>query len=103
VTTTESLTLLKTIVAATSPWVRIPRPPLRPRKTSSERRRTTVGITAGDQSADLFFGPTAPAGHQDQWIQTNPGADWFVYFRIYGPKQAAFDKTWKPGDFQPQA
>jgi hypothetical protein len=59
--------------------------------------------TARDQSVDLFFGPTAPPGHQDQWIQTNPGAGWFVYFRIYGPEQAAFDKTWKPGDFQPQA
>jgi len=22
---------------------------------------------------------------------------------IYGPKQAAFDKTWKPGDYEPQA
>jgi hypothetical protein len=59
--------------------------------------------TAGDDSVDLFFGPTAPAGHQDQWIQTNPGAGWFVYFRIYGSEQAAFDKTWKPGDFEPQA
>jgi hypothetical protein len=57
----------------------------------------------GDDSVDLFFGPTAPAGRQDQWIQTNPGAGWFVYFRIYGPEQAAFDKTWKPGDFEPQA
>jgi hypothetical protein len=26
-------------------------------------------------------------------IQTNPGAGWFVYFRIYDPEQAAFDKT----------
>src|SRR5689334_1530214 len=57
----------------------------------------------GDDSVDLFFGPTAPASHLDQWIQTNPGAGWFVYFRIYGPEQAAFDKTWKPGDFEPQA
>ena len=28
--------VLKTIVAATSPWVRIPRPPLRPRKTGPD-------------------------------------------------------------------
>jgi hypothetical protein len=41
--------------------------------------------------------------HQNQWVQTNPGAGWFVYFRIYGPEQAAFDKTWKPGDFEPRA
>ncbi|MGH3216440.1 MAG: DUF1214 domain-containing protein [Trebonia sp.] len=59
--------------------------------------------TAGADSVDLFFGPHAPAGHQGRWIQTNPGAGWFVYFRIYGPEPAAFDKTWKPGDFQPQA
>jgi Protein of unknown function (DUF1214) len=59
--------------------------------------------TAGADSVDLFFGPHAPAGNQDRWIQTNPGAGWFVYFRIYGPEPAAFDKTWKPGDFQPQA
>jgi Protein of unknown function (DUF1214) len=47
--------------------------------------------TAG--SVDLFFGPAAPAGHEDRWLQTNPGAGWFVYFRVYGPEQAAFDKT----------
>jgi hypothetical protein len=22
-----------------------------------------------------------------------------AYIRIYGPEQAAFDKSWKPGDF----
>jgi hypothetical protein len=59
--------------------------------------------TAVADSVDLFFGPAAPAGHEDRWIQTNPGAGWFAYFRIYGPEQAAFDKTWKPGDFEPQA
>jgi hypothetical protein len=53
-------------------------------------------------SVDLFFGPGAPAGHENRWIQTLPGVGWFVYFRIYGPEQAAFDKTWKPGDFEPQ-
>jgi hypothetical protein len=25
-----------------------------------------------------------------------------AYVRIYGPEQAAFDKTWKPGDFEPR-
>ena len=28
------------------------------------------------------FGPTAPAGHEDRWINTIPGKGWFVYFRI---------------------
>jgi len=48
---------------------------------------------------DLFFGPTAPAGHENEWIKTNSGKGWFTYFRIYGPEQAAFDESWKPGDF----
>ena len=48
---------------------------------------------------ELWFGPTAPPGKQDRWIQTIPGRGWFAYFRIYGPEGAAFDGTWKPGDF----
>jgi hypothetical protein len=28
------------------------------------------------------------------------GKGWFVYFRIYGPEQPAFDSSWKPGDFE---
>ncbi|MES2792863.1 MAG: DUF1254 domain-containing protein [Planctomycetota bacterium] len=52
------------------------------------------------KSVDLYFGPKAPAGHQDRWIQTQPGKGWFTYFRIYGPGQAAFDGTWKPHDFE---
>ena len=33
------------------------------------------------------------------WLQTNPGAQWFTYFRVYGPGSTAFDDTWKPSDF----
>ena len=51
-------------------------------------------------SVDLYFGPTAPSGHEGQWIETIPGKGWFVYFRIYGPEKPAFDGTWRPGDFE---
>jgi hypothetical protein len=51
-------------------------------------------------SADLYFGPKAPKGQEGQWIKTIPGKGWFTYFRIYGPEAAAFDKSWKPGDFE---
>ena len=54
-------------------------------------------------TAELLFGPEPPVGKEDRWIQTMPGKGWFVYFRIYGPEQAAFGKIWKPGDFEPQA
>ena len=55
---------------------------------------------AADKPTDLYFGPTPPAGHEDRWINTVPGRGWFAYLRIYGPEQAAFDKSWKPGDFE---
>jgi hypothetical protein len=55
---------------------------------------------ANQKEAPLYFGPVAPAGHEKQWIKTIPGKGWFVYFRIYGPEPAAFDGSWKPGDFE---
>jgi len=51
-------------------------------------------------SVDLYFGPKAPKGHENRWVQTLPGKGWFTYFRIYGPEAAAFDGSWKPGDFE---
>jgi hypothetical protein len=51
-------------------------------------------------STDLYFGPKAPADGTARWIKTIPGKGWFVYFRVYGPDQAAFDGSWKPGDFE---
>ncbi len=54
----------------------------------------------GATAVDLYFSPTAPAGHESRWIQTVPGRGWFCYFRIYGPSAPAFDGNWRPGDFQ---
>lgn len=51
-------------------------------------------------SVDLYFGPTAPEGHEDRWIQTQPDHGWFVYFRIYGPDSGAFDHSWSLPDFE---
>jgi len=51
-------------------------------------------------SVDLYFGPNPPPGHEGEWIKTNPGKGWFVYLRLYGPEQPAFDGSWKPGDFE---
>jgi hypothetical protein len=55
---------------------------------------------ANAKSVDLFFGPNAPSGQENRWIQTSPGRGWFTYFRIYGPEGPVFDGSWKPGDFQ---
>jgi len=55
---------------------------------------------AKDEPTVLYFGPTAPTGEEERWIKTVPGRGWFAYIRIYGPEAAAFDGTWKPGDFE---
>jgi hypothetical protein len=54
----------------------------------------------GDKPVELYFGPAPPVGHEDRWIKTVPGRGWFAYIRIYGPEQAAFDASWRPGDFE---
>jgi hypothetical protein len=51
-------------------------------------------------SVDLHFGPTTPHAKEPRWIRPIPGAGWFTYFRIYGPQTAAFDGSWRPGDFE---
>jgi hypothetical protein len=57
-------------------------------------------VTNHDGSVDLYFGPEAPPGHESNWVQTNPGVGFFVYFRWYGPTQPYFDKTWRLLDIQ---
>src|SRR4051812_20959055 len=54
-----------------------------------------------DGSVDLFFGPTAPDGTESNWVQTIPGRHWFSYFRLYGPLEPYFDRTWELGDITP--
>jgi hypothetical protein len=55
-----------------------------------------------DGSVDLDFGPTPPPSGESNWVQTIPGAHWFSYFRLYGPLQPYFDRTWKLGDITPR-
>jgi len=54
--------------------------------------------TNADGSIDIYFGPTAPAGKENNWVQTVPGKGWFTLFRFYGPLAPYFDKTWIPDD-----
>ena len=51
-----------------------------------------------DGSYDIYFGPSAPAGKEKNWIQTVPGQGWFTYIRLYGPLEPFFEQTWKPDD-----
>jgi hypothetical protein len=52
-------------------------------------------VVNADGSTDLYFGPTPPQGKPERnWIQTIPNRGWFTYFRLYGPTQPYFDKSW---------
>ena len=55
-----------------------------------------------DASVNVWFGPTAPKGHENNWVQTVPGRGWSVLLRLYGPEKSWFNKTWKPGEFELQ-
>jgi len=57
-------------------------------------------VTNDDGSVDLYVGPKAPEGLERNWVQTVPGKAWFSYFRLYGPTQEHFDRTWILPDFQ---
>jgi len=54
-----------------------------------------------DGSYTVWFGPTAPAGQEGNWVQTMPGKSYSVLLRLFGPLEPWFDQTWKPGDFEP--
>jgi hypothetical protein len=53
-----------------------------------------------DGSTDLYLGPKAPAGKEGNWLATVPGKGYFAILRLYGPTEAAINKSWKPGDFE---
>jgi hypothetical protein len=58
-------------------------------------------VTNADGSVDLYFGPKAPAGKPEtNWIKTIPGKGWFTYFRLYGPTQSYFDRSWVLPDIE---
>lgn len=66
-------------------------------EVSSQMPRTVINP---DTSADVWFGPEAPVGHDANWIQTVPGKGWFATMRLYAPLEPWFDKTWRPGEIE---
>ena len=56
-------------------------------------------LVNADGSVDVYFGPKAPVGKENNWVQTIPGKGWNTLLRLYGPLDPWFDKTWQPGEF----
>lgn len=66
---------------------------------SKNNKKSTLDYNA-DGSVDLVFGPRAPSGSANNWIETVPGKGWMVLIRLYGPLEPWFDNTWRPGDIE---
>lgn len=61
----------------------------------------TDGIKKNDDgSFDIYFGPKAPEGFENNWLETVPGKGWFTILRIYGPLEPWIDKSWRPGEIE---
>ena len=64
----------------------------------------TKGLqTNPDGSVDVYFGSKAPSGKESNWIETIPGKGWNAILRLYGPLEPWFNKTWRPGEIEPQS
>ena len=59
-------------------------------------------ITNPDGSVDVYFGPKAPKGKENNWVQTIPDKGWNALLRLFGPLEPWFNKTWQPGEIVPQ-
>ncbi len=57
-------------------------------------------VQNADGSTDIYLGAKAPKGKEGNWLTTVPGKGYFAIIRLYGPTEAAIDKSWKPGDIE---
>ena len=53
-----------------------------------------------DGTVDVYFGPTAPAGQEKNWVPTHPDKGFFLVFRFYGPTEGYIEKTWVLNDLE---
>ena len=72
---------------------------------NTDQKKSTLSgtedlIRNADGSVDLYFGPEAPEGFEQNWIKTKPGEGWFTLPRLYGPLEPILDKTWRWNDIE---
>ena len=53
-----------------------------------------------DGSVDVFFGPKAPSGKENNWVQTISGTAWNTILRLYGPLEPFYNQAWRPGEIE---
>jgi hypothetical protein len=57
-------------------------------------------LVNADGSIDVYFGPKAPQGKENNWVQTVPGRGWNLVLRMYGALEPWFDQSWRPDDLK---
>jgi len=72
--------------------------PIRHARWPSRSSNTPALRRNADGSVDIYFGPTAPADKESNWVPTNADGGFEVLFRFYGPQKPLFDKTWQLPD-----
>lgn len=53
-----------------------------------------------DGTVDIYFGPKPPSGKESNWLFTQPGENWYPWFRVYGPEKAIMDKSFRLPDIE---
>lgn len=53
-----------------------------------------------DGSIDIYFGPEAPEGFENNWIETTQGKSWFTVLRVYGPTEEWLNRNWRLGEIE---
>jgi hypothetical protein len=61
--------------------------------------RTEGLVYQDDGSLDVYIGADCPPGQDANYLRTVDDDGWFVYFRLYGPTDPFFDKSWSLPDF----
>jgi hypothetical protein len=78
--------------------------PQRYPRAGSQMFPSPAAEAESDGSTVVYFSPSQPDDvGTGNWIQTDPDRGWFVILRLYSPLQPFFDKTWRPGEFEPVA
>jgi hypothetical protein len=55
-------------------------------------------LVNADGPVDVYFGPKAPVGKENNLVQTIPDKGWIMILRLCGPLEPWFDKTWRWGE-----
>jgi hypothetical protein len=71
-------------------------------RAGSQEYPSPAAVANPDGSTVVYFSPTQPKdAARGNWIQTDPDRGWFVLLRLYSPLASFFDRTWRPGEFEP--